>query len=102
MLRIFLAASSRGEEAVFTLETRGHILTTKYICVETVVVVPATTSSTSNTRRQFNPARARMSILRLERFNMKIEKRRKKPKPFSKKLETRILLSIQLEKLTTS
>ena len=41
MLRIFLAARSRVEEADLLLETRTGVLTTKYRSVETVVGVPA-------------------------------------------------------------
>ena len=40
-LRIFLAASSRGEEAVLILETRKNKLTTKYRSVELFSESPA-------------------------------------------------------------
>ena len=60
MLRIFLAASSRGEEASLVLETRKGKLTTKYRCVETVTGVPDPTS-TNCTKKRMNPARARRS-----------------------------------------
>ena len=76
VLRIFLAASSRGEQAVLTLETRKGMLTTKYRSVETVAGVPATTS-TSTTHKKMNPARARRSRLRLEAFKNKKEEEKK-------------------------
>ena len=88
LLRIFLAASSRGEEAVFVLETRQKRLTTKYRSMETVAGNPATTStSTTNPKiRKVNPARTRRSRLRLEKFNQKKVKEREEqeeanPKP---------------------
>ena len=62
MLRIFLDASSRGEEACLVLETRKGQLTTKYRCVENVPGVPAQTA------KNVNPARARRSKARLEKF----------------------------------
>ena len=74
LLRIFLAASSRGEEAVFVLETRQKKLTTKFRCMETVAGNPATT--TTNTKQRVNPARARRSRLRLEKFNQQKVKER--------------------------
>ena len=63
MLRIFLDASSRGEEACLVLETRKGQLTTKYRCVENVPGVPA-----AQTAKNVNPARARRSKARLEKF----------------------------------
>ena len=63
VLRTFLAASSRGEQAVLVLETRNCTLTTKYRNVETVAGAPA--SPTTN-RKKVNPARARRSRLRLQ------------------------------------
>ena len=77
MLRIFLAASSRGEEASLVLETRKGKLTTKYRCVETVTGVPDPTS-TNCTKKRMNPARARRSKARLENFtNKKIAEKQK-------------------------
>ena len=75
MLRMFLAASSRGEEALFVLETRKNKMTTKFRIVETMAGAPANTSM--NPIRKVNPARARRSKLRLEKFNLKkIEKKK--------------------------
>ena len=70
VLRIFLAASARGEEAELILETRNGRLTTKYRSSETVDGVPAT-SSTSTKKKKTNPARARRSRLRLEEIKAK-------------------------------
>ena len=85
LLRIFLAASSRGEEAVFVLETRQKRLTTKFMCMENVAGNPATTStSTNNTKKQkVNPATARISRLsREETFNQeKVREREEEAKP---------------------
>ena len=64
-LRIFLAASSRGEEAVLILETRKNKLTTKYRSVELLAGAPASTIS-SKPNRKVNPSRARRSKLRME------------------------------------
>ena len=59
MFRIFLDASSRGEEACLVLETRIGQLTTKYRCRENV---PGVRAQTAN---NVNPARARRSKTRL-------------------------------------
>ena len=73
VLRIFLAASIRGEEAVLVLDTRQGKLTTKYRRVETLAGTPATTSTSTTPKRKMNPARVRRSRLRLEKFNQKKE-----------------------------
>ena len=62
MLRIFLDASSRGEEACLVLETRKGQLTTKYRCRENVPGVPAQTA------KNMNPAGARRSKPSLDKF----------------------------------
>ena len=67
MLKIFLAASSRGDQAVLILETRNRTLTTKYRCVEPMSGAPAC-PSTSISNKEVNNARARRSKLRLEKF----------------------------------
>ena len=72
LLRIFLDASSRGEQAVLVLETRNSTLTTKFRTVETLTGAPATTRT-----RKKNPARARRSQLRLEKFQKKKEEEKK-------------------------
>ena len=72
MLRIFMAASCRGEQAVLVLETRNKTLTTKYRCVETMEGAPATAhTSTVPSKKKVTPARARRSKLRLEKFQKK-------------------------------
>ena len=78
LLKIFLAASSRGERAVLVPETRSKSLTAKYRSVDDDVVgVPA--PSTNNTLRKKTPARARRSQLRLETFvKKKSEEKTKK------------------------
>ena len=69
LLRMFLAASSRGEHTVLVLESRKSTITTKYRCVENLAGVPASSStSTNGPRKKLNPARARRSKLRLEEF----------------------------------
>ena len=70
MLMTFLAASSRGDQAVLILETKKMMLTTKYRSVELVAGAPACTS-TSTVNKRGNPARARRSKLRLEEFQKK-------------------------------
>ena len=71
LLRIFLAASTRGEAAVLILDSRNGKLNTKYRSVETLAGTPATTSTSTNPKRRKNPARVRRSKLRLEMFNQK-------------------------------
>ena len=70
MLKIFLAASSRGHQAVLILETRKGTMTTKYRSVESLTGMPVPTSSHSSRRRN-TPARAGRSRQRLEEFNRK-------------------------------
>ena len=63
MLRIFLAASKRGDHAALILETRRKDIVTKYRSVETVAGVSTTTNtraSSNASKRKMNPARARM------------------------------------------
>ena len=67
VLRMILAAKSRGEKATLVLETRNGILITKFKCVETVSGAP-TASTFPSRKRKVNPARARRSQLRLEQF----------------------------------
>ena len=67
MLRIFLAARARGDQAVLVLESRNGTLATKYRSKENVVGEPAPVPA----KRRKTPARARRSKLRLERFAMK-------------------------------
>ena len=76
LLRMFLAASSRGEQACLVLETRKRTVTTKFRSVETVAGNSATASPTPQAiKSKMNPARARRSKLRLEEFNRrKVEK----------------------------
>jgi hypothetical protein len=79
LLKIFLAASSRGERAVLVLETRSKALTTKYRSVDDDVVGVPAPSTTNNILRKKSPARARRSQLRLETFmKKKSEERAKK------------------------
>ena len=60
LLKIFLAASSRGEQAVLVLETKGRTLTTKFRNVESVVGTPAIANTCDTIRKKkFNPARVR-------------------------------------------
>jgi hypothetical protein len=77
MLRMFLAASCRGEQAVLVLETRNKTLTTKYRCVETMAGVPSKAqTSTVPIKKKVTPARARRSKLRLEKFQKKMMRKR--------------------------
>ena len=69
LLRMFLAASSRGEHTVLVLESRKSTITTKYRCVENLAGTPASPStSRTDPKKKMNPARARRSRLRLEEF----------------------------------
>ena len=76
LLRIFLAASSRGESAIITLETRKKEITSSYRSVN-VTGSPATTN-TENKKCKKNPARVRRSRLRLEQFLKRKEETKNK------------------------
>ena len=74
MLRIFLVASKRGDNATLILETRSKNIIMKYRSVEPVAGLSATTNiPASSTKRRINPARARRSLDRLEKFKKKKE-----------------------------
>ena len=68
LLRIFLAARSRGEDAVLILETRRKTLSTKYRSDENSAGAPAATNTPPLKKRSKNPARVERSRLRLEKF----------------------------------
>jgi hypothetical protein len=70
VLKIFLAASSRGEVDVLVLETKDMTVNTKYRSVDNVVGMPACPTNAPR-RRRTNPARAMRSKLRLEKFVQK-------------------------------
>ena len=87
LLKTFLAASTRGEEAVKILESRNETLSTKFRSLEEIVAgAPAPTAKPSVKRRK-NPARARRSQLRLEEFTRKKleEKEKAATKPQNEK-----------------
>ena len=71
LLKIFLAARSRGEEAVLILETRRKTLSTKYRSAENSAGAPAATNTPALKKRRKNPARVERSRLRLEKFMKK-------------------------------
>ena len=52
LLKIFLAASSRGEQAVLVVETKARTLTTKLRNVECVAGVPAHTNTCAASRNK--------------------------------------------------
>jgi hypothetical protein len=68
LLRIFLAASSRGEEATLILETRKSVIFAKFRSVESIAGVPAAPTNIPVRKSKKNPARARRSRLQLEKF----------------------------------
>ena len=70
VLKIFLAASSRGEKACLVLETKCNMIITKYRSVDMGAGTPAAATNIT-TRRRKTPARARRSQLRLEEFTRK-------------------------------
>ena len=97
LLRIFLAASSRGEQAVFILETRRRERTTKFRSgVETGTPAP-TYTQLNNKKNRKNPARARRSKLRLEEF-MKRKVENKKQAESSQAAETTNRMVMELAK----
>ena len=68
LLRIFLAASSRGEHASLVLESRRKTITSKYRCVEMLAGTPAPTITPRNMQKKMNPARQRRSRIRQEEY----------------------------------
>ena len=68
LVRIFLAASSRGKEANLILATRKKVISSKFRTVESPAGAPAAPTNSSLLRKKKNPARARRSRLRLEEF----------------------------------
>jgi hypothetical protein len=54
IVRMFLAASNRGDHAVLVLESRKQKITTKYRSVERIAGAPASTSTISSKKN--NPA----------------------------------------------
>ena len=90
LLKIFLAASTRGEQAVLILESRKGTLSTKLRSLEEIVAgAPAPTAKPSVKRRK-NPARARRSQLRLKEFTRKSWRKRRK-----------LLLSLKMRRILT-
>jgi hypothetical protein len=75
LLRIFLAASSRGGSAIITLETRKKEITSSYRSVN-VTESPATTN-TENKKCKKNLARVRRSRMSLEQFMKRKEETKK-------------------------
>ena len=75
MVKMFLAASKRGDKTFLILESRNQKIFTKYRSMETVTGPTATTSpsTTTSSMRRTNPSRAKRSRLRLEKFNQKKE-----------------------------
>ena len=77
LLKMILAARTRGEQAVLILETRNGTLATKFRSTESEAGTPASPTLTRPTKRK-TPSRARRSQLRLEKFKLKkIEEERK-------------------------
>ena len=68
MLRMFLAASSRGEHVSLVLESRNNALSTKYWSVGQIAGAPAEMNSMKHEKRKMNPARLRRSKIRQEEF----------------------------------
>jgi hypothetical protein len=94
LLKIFLAASPRGERAVLVLETRSKALTTKYRSLDDAVIgVPV--PSTQNTVKKKSPARARRLQLRLESF---MEKKSEE----KAKMEQQLMLDSQAAEVPSS
>ena len=76
MVRIFLAASKRGDHALLTLESSQKQLKTQYRCEEKVAGISA--PKTTKTKRKERPSRAKRSRLRLEQFIKKKEEEKLK------------------------
>jgi hypothetical protein len=63
VLRIFLAYSSRGEEAVLVLETRKEVISTKFRSVESTVGVPPAPTNISLATKKKKEFRKKKSSL---------------------------------------
>ena len=75
LIKIFLSAKSRGENAVLILEARDKTISTKYRSAEPETGVPVAVRS-HETKRRKNPARIQRSRLRLEKFmQMKVNEK---------------------------
>ena len=68
LLRIFLAARSRGEDAILILETRKRNISTKYRSSEHAAGAPAAVNNPVLKRKKRSPARVLRSRLRMEKF----------------------------------
>ena len=75
LLRIFLAARSREESVMFTMETRRKQITSSYRS-DNLTGSPATTN-TENKKGKNGPARVRRSRMRLEQFMKRKEETKK-------------------------
>ena len=73
LFRMFLDASSKGEQAVLILETKMKTVTSKFRCVESFSGDPVEHTARNTKKKKENPARARRSKLRLEQFQLKKE-----------------------------
>ena len=73
MLRIFLAANSRGEQATLVLETRNKTINISMKNVDTMIGAPVRGTISLPRQKKVNPARARRSKARLEKFLRKKE-----------------------------
>ena len=99
VLRIFLAASSRGEEAVLILETRKRVISTKFRRVEKTTGVPAAPINIPVPKRKKNPARARRSRLRLEKFmERKLDEKKQAESSYAATTSNANKLIIKLDK----
>ena len=78
MVRMFLAASKRGDHALLILESRKQQLKTKYRSEGKVAGVSVPTITSNKAKRKENPARAKRSRLRLEQFIKKKEEEKLK------------------------
>ena len=71
MLKIFLAARSRGEDAVLILETRRKTLSAKYRSAENAAGSSAAKNTPALKKRRKNQARVERSRLWIETFMKK-------------------------------
>ena len=98
LLRIFLGASSRGESAVLTLETRGAEISSSYRSVSKAGS-PAPAIAENKKKCKKNPARVQRSRLRLEKFLRKKEETRENTESCKAAGDTSNKLVIELDKV---
>ena len=107
LLRIFLAARSRGEDAILILETRKRNISTKYRSSEHAAGAPAAVNNPVLKRKKRSPARVLRSRLRMEKFmKEKVDEKLKAEASLESQVAgspaTRLLVEVDQDSLSKS